>query len=94
MSKTKQKNKNIKIQKTQTKHKHKHNFRYKTKLNLEDYNFIKFTTKTNKCIFINKNQLYILYLYFGIMSKIINKNIELNHKYNLFYSKNEKNKKC
>ena len=54
---------------------------------------VKFTPHINTCVLINKKQLYILYLYFGVMSKLVNGNIELNTKYNLFYSKNEKNQK-
>ena len=60
----------------------------KSKLTTRDDKLVKFTTKSNKCVLINKNQLYILYLYFGIMSKLITKNIKLNTNYNLFYSKN------
>ena len=54
---------------------------------------VKFTSKINKCKLINKTHLYFLYLYFGIMSKLVNGNIELNKKYNLFYSKNEQKQK-
>jgi len=76
-----------------TKKKNKSKNKYKSKINIVKNKVIKFTLKTHKCAIINKNQMFFLYLYFGIMSKIISGAIELNISYNLFYSKNDKKQK-
>jgi hypothetical protein len=90
MSNTKKKSKDTYKSKKKTKNVSRHT-NNKNKKQIIVYKPVKFTTKTNKCSLINNKQLYFLYLYFGIMSKLVNRNIELNTYYNLFYSKNEVN---